>query len=141
MDDRPLSGLGFDVEELLTKLGLPTAGVSITLAQVLPPHTPVPKAYAYEVIALGMGILLIALLTVLSALGVEFSGGRCRAQNATDGERCSKSRPPGEDLCQLHDRHHGVTIHPSVRDESVHPEESGEGVETEMTEKSILNDR
>lgn len=72
--------------------------------------TAVPADYRLVVAA----VLVIASTALLygaaAALGIELTGGRCRART-NDGTRCQHPRPPGADCCRaVHQRMHGVEL-------------------------------
>lgn len=73
----------------------------------------VPAGYQVHVAG---ALVLAAILggyAALSLLGLEVTGGRCRASTA-DGSRCKLSRGPMDDLCHVHQRTHGAELHPDA---------------------------
>lgn len=75
--------------------------------------TRVPADYQVTVAA---GLVLLGAVGVslaLSALDVDVSGGRCRAETA-EGARCKLPRGPFADLCHVHQRTHGTELHPDA---------------------------
>lgn len=69
-------------------------------------NTVVPDALRFVVTAALVVAPLVAVVSVLHALGIELTGGQCRAAT-NDGTRCSLSRPANTDFCHVHRRHGG----------------------------------
>lgn len=72
--------------------------------------TAVPADYRL-VLAAGMVVAsTAALYGGAAALGIELTGGQCRART-NDGDRCQHPRPPGDDCCRaVHQRMHDVEL-------------------------------
>lgn len=73
-------------------------------------HTPLPSAARNVLALLLVAVPAAVLLVIAHYTDLELVGGRCRAKNKTNGERCSLHRPPNRDLCHVHQRTHGVTL-------------------------------
>ena len=80
------------------------------LAGWLVSQTPLPSG-ARTTIAAGLVVApALVLVVVARYTSLELTGGRCRAENKTNGERCSLHRPPNRDVCHVHERTHGVRL-------------------------------
>ena len=80
------------------------------LAGWLVSQTPLPKGARTTIAAVLVAATAVVLVGVARWTSLELTGGRCRARNKTDGERCSLHRPPNRDLCHVHRRTHGVEL-------------------------------
>jgi hypothetical protein len=73
-------------------------------------QTPLPTGARTTLAALLVAVPAVVLVVVARYTSLELTGGRCRALNKTDGDRCSLHRPPNRDFCHVHDRVHGVEL-------------------------------
>ncbi len=95
-----------------------TAGVDDVVESIMTPWTMYAAVYASGWIARetfvptwaknALAVVLVATAATGAVLlarrtnAFELTGRRCRAQNTTDGHRCSNSRDAGSDLCGMH---------------------------------------
>ena len=72
--------------------------------------TPLPSGARTTLAALLAAVPAVVLVVITRYTSLELTGGRCRARNKTDGQRCSLHRPPNRDLCHVHERTHDVEL-------------------------------
>lgn len=80
------------------------------LAGGLVSQTPLPSGARTVLAVLLVAVPAVVVLVVARWTDLELTGGRCRARNKMDGQRCSLHRPPNRDLCHVHERTHGVEL-------------------------------
>lgn len=73
-------------------------------------HTSLPKGARTTLAGVLVAVPAVVVLVVVRWTDLELTGGRCRARNKSDGQRCSLHRPPNRDLCHVHRRTHGVEL-------------------------------
>ena len=109
------------VDELVESVASPPVMYSALYASGwVARHTVVPVR-AREVLAVALVGVPIAGAVLLAGRtdALELTGGRCRARNKTDGDRCANSRDAGADLCRTHQNTHGVELHPTALESGI----------------------
>ena len=73
-------------------------------------QTTLPEGTRTLLAAVLVAVPAAVVVIVAKYTDLELTGGRCRAENKSNGERCSLHRPPNRDLCHVHDRTYGVDL-------------------------------